>query len=372
MPGSVTPATTRYVSVRPDGRLQCDVCPRRCRLQPGQRGLCFVRERVQDEIVLSTYGLSSGLCIDPIEKKPLHHFLPGTPVLSLGTAGCNLACKFCQNWDISKSKQMHTLQSPATPQAIAETARAHGARSVAFTYNDPVIFLEYAHDTAAACRALGIEAIAVTAGYITDEARPEFFRWMSAANVDLKAFSEDFYRKVTSGHLQPVLDTLRYLVHETEVWTEVTTLLIPGLNDDEEELKALSGWMAAELGPQVPLHFSAFHPDYRMLNRPATPLSTLRRARKIAMQEGLHYVYTGNVHDAAGDRTCCPGCRAPLIERDWFELRSFRMQDGSCPDCGQRIPGRFEPTAGTWGRRRLPISRSEISKRDQPASDCGI
>lgn len=338
-----------------DGRVRCEVCPRFCALNDGQRGMCFVRRREGDDIVLTTYGRSSGFVVDPIEKKPLNHFFPGSNVLSFGTAGCNLACKFCQNWDISKSREMDTLQSEATPDAIAQTCVDHGVKSVAFTYNDPVIFLEYAVDTAKACRERGIHTVAVTAGYLTEVARPDFFSDMDAANVDLKAFSESFYRQVTASELQPVLDTLRFLRHETDVWFEVTTLLIPGLNDSDDELSRQADWMLENLGPEVPLHFSAYHPDYKM-DRPATPPSTLTRARNIARAAGLSFVYTGNVHDAEGDTTFCPSCDAAVIRRDWYEVLEYALDErGACASCGARIAGRFGAEAGTWGRRRLRV-----------------
>ncbi len=344
----------RYWHATESGKIQCDVCPRFCQLNAGQRGMCFVRMREDDRIVLTTYGRSSGFCIDPIEKKPLNHFYPGTSVLSFGTAGCNLACKFCQNWDISKSREQDRLQSQASPDGIAAAALENGCRSVAFTYNDPVIFLEYAVDTARACRERGIETVAVTAGYVTPEARTELFRDMTAANVDLKAFTEDFYHKVTASHLAPVLDTLRWLKRETDVWFEITTLLIPGLNDDSDEIARASDWILENLGPDVPLHFSAYHPDYKM-EIPATPPATLTRARTIARAAGLRFVYTGNVHDAAGGTTLCAGCGATLIARDWYELHAFRIEDGRCPDCGAAVPGRFAAEAGTWGRQRLRV-----------------
>src|SRR5262245_4401525 len=276
----------RYWHVLPDGRVQCDVCPRYCKLNEGQRGLCFVRARHNDRIVLTTYGRSSGFCIDPIEKKPLNHFLPGTPVLSFGTAGCNLSCSFCQNHDISKSRETDTLADRATPETIAAAAKALGCRSVAFTYNDPVIFYEYAIDVAEACHAAGVQTVAVTAGYMHPKPRAEFYRHMDAANVDLKAFTEDFYFKITKSHLVPVLETLEYLKHETKVWLEITTLLIPGENDSPQEVEKLSRWVVQHLGSDVPLHFSAFHPDYRMLDKPHTPPATLATARRIAMEQG--------------------------------------------------------------------------------------
>jgi pyruvate formate lyase activating enzyme len=347
----------RYWHTLADGRMQCDLCPRDCKLHEGQRGACFVRMRQGEQMMLSTYGRSSGFCIDPIEKKPLNQFYPGSSVLSFGTAGCNLACKFCQNWDISKSRDMDRLMDRASPGNIAAAASRYGCKSVAFTYNDPVIFAEYAMDTADACHALGIQTVAVTAGYIHAQPRRDFFAKMDATNVDLKAFTDDFYFPLTGSHLQPVLDTLVYLKHETQVWIEITTLLIPGHNDSNEEVGALSAWVAKELGPDVPLHFSAFHPDHKMREVPATPPATLVRARDIALQAGLHYVYTGNVHNAEGDTTFCPACHAPLIVRDWYEIKNYRLTaDGCCPDCGTALAGRFDAAAGHFGRQRIPVA----------------
>ncbi|MDD2918081.1 AmmeMemoRadiSam system radical SAM enzyme [Rhodoferax sp.] len=346
----------RYWHKIEDGRLQCDLCPRDCKLHDGQRGACFVRMRQGEQMILTTYGRSSGFCIDPIEKKPLNNFYPGSSVFSFGTAGCNLACKFCQNWDISKSHDMDSLMDQASPETIAKAARDHGCKSVAFTYNDPVIFAEYAMDTADACHALGLKTVAVTAGYIHEQPRRDFFAKMDAANVDLKAFTEDFYFKLTSAHLQPVLDTLRYLKHETKVWLELTTLLIPGRNDSDEEITAMCGWIKKELGADVPLHFSAFHPDYKMAEVPQTPAATLVCARNIALKQGLHYVYTGNVHNIEGDTTFCPNCKAPLIVRDWYQIINYRLTaSGHCPDCGRAVAGRFDATSGHFGRQRIPV-----------------
>ena len=340
----------------PDGRIQCDLCPRDCKLRDGQRGACFVRMREGDRMVLTTYGRSSGFCIDPIEKKPLNHFYPGSPVLSFGTAGCNLACKFCQNWDISKSQDMDRLMDQASPEAIALAAATSNCTSVAFTYNDPVIFAEYAIDAARACHERGIHTVAVTAGYIHPEPRQAFYAVMDAANVDLKAFTDEFYYKLTGSHLQPVLDTLVYLRHETQVWTEITTLLIPGYNDSDDEIERMSKWIVKELGQDVPLHFTAFHPDYRLLEAGPTPAATLTRARHIAQAEGIHYVYTGSVHDHEGGTTFCPGCNAPLIVRDWYRILDYRVtQSGHCPDCAATIAGRFGERAGTFGQQRIPV-----------------
>lgn len=347
---------TKYWHVCEDGRIQCDVCPRACKLRNGQRGLCFVRACEDDKIVLTTYGRSSGYCIDPVEKKPLNHFLPGTPVLSFGTAGCNLACKFCQNWDISKSRELDTLMDQASPARIAQVAAQLQCKSVAFTYNDPVVFMEYAIDVADACRALGIKAIAVTAGYICPEPRIEFYQHMDAANVDLKAFTEDFYHKITGSHLQPVLDTLVYLKHHTNVWFEITTLLIPGENDNPTEIAAMSQWIMDNLGPDVPLHFTAFHPDWKMMDKPPTPPATLTMAREIAMQHGLHYVYTGNVHDPEGGSTYCVGCNQCVVKRDWYRILEYKLSDdGKCLQCGTQCSGVFAGPHGTWGPKRVPV-----------------
>lgn len=346
----------RHWHLLDDGRLQCDICPRECKLHEGQRGLCFVRGREQDQLWLYSYGRSSGFCIDPIEKKPLNHFLPGSSVLSFGTAGCNLACKFCQNWDISKARETEKLSSAASPTQLAQTAQRLGCRSIAFTYNDPVIFFEYAIDCADAARVLGLHPVAVTAGYISPQPRREFYAHMDAANVDLKAFTDAFYKKICGGELAAVLDTLLYLKHETEVWFEITTLLIPDENDSNEEIENECRWIADNLGFDVPLHFTAFHPDYKMLDKPHTPPATLNRAREIALAHGLHYVYTGNVHDRSGSSTYCPRCRQLLIERDWYELGRYAVSDrGQCRHCGHQLPGYFDGPAESWGRKRVPV-----------------
>ncbi|MBW3664981.1 MAG: AmmeMemoRadiSam system radical SAM enzyme [Actinobacteria bacterium] len=353
---------TRYATPLDDGTVRCDVCPRACSLRDGQRGLCFVRARQGDDIVLTTYGRSSGFCVDPIEKKPLNHFLPGSAVLSFGTAGCNLTCRFCQNWDISKSREIDTLADTAGPELIAQTAEALGCRSVAFTYNDPTIFLEYAADAADACRERGIRAVAVTAGYINPEARRDLYAHLDAANVDLKGFTDRFYQRLCTGQLDPVLDTLRYLVHETDVWTEVTTLLIPGQNDSDEELDEMTRWIVDELGDDVPLHLTAFHPDFKMRDVPPTPPGTLTRAREIALRNGLHHVYTGNVHDVDGQSTRCADCGTVVIERDWYQLGTYRLTDrGACQVCGADVPGVFDGPVGTWGERRLPVHLASAS-----------
>ncbi|HNP26033.1 MAG TPA: AmmeMemoRadiSam system radical SAM enzyme [Nitrosomonas sp.] len=347
----------KYWHMLHDGRIQCDLCPRDCKLHDGQRGACFVRGRVGDSMVLTTYGRSSGFCVDPIEKKPLNHFYPGSSILSFGTAGCNLACKFCQNWDISKSRSFDKLAAQASPEEIADTAVLLGCRSIAFTYNDPVIFAEYAMDVADACHAQGVKTVAVTAGYIHAGPRRDFFAKMDAANVDLKAFTEAFYVKQTGAHLQPVLDTLRYLKQETDVWFELTTLLIPGLNDSVSEIETMCAWIMKELGDDVPLHFSAFHPDYKMNNIPETPKETLIKARQTARSAGLKYVYTGNVHYREGDTTYCPSCDHAVIVRDWYEIERYLLKDdGRCANCGAPIAGCFEKFNGSFGRHHIPVA----------------
>lgn len=346
---------TQWWTTLADGRVRCDVCPRACSLHEGQQGLCFVRARSGGAIVLTTYGRSSGFCVDPIEKKPLHHFLPGTPVLSFGTAGCNLACRYCQNWDISKSRSTHTLADAASPEGIARAAVAAGCASVAFTYNDPVVFLEYAADTADACHEHGLRTVAVSAGYVLAGPREQLFSRVDAANIDLKAFDEGFYQRICGGHLAPVLETLEWLV-ANGVWVEITTLLIPGMNDSDSEIGRLAGWVATTLGPHVPLHFSAFHPDFKMLDVPPTPPATLTRARQVARDEGLRYVYTGNVHDPEGGTTHCPGCGAAVVVRDWYRIDRYEVtDDGHCRACGAAIDGVYDGPVGQWGRRRRPV-----------------
>ncbi|HEY3182039.1 MAG TPA: AmmeMemoRadiSam system radical SAM enzyme [Gaiellaceae bacterium] len=360
-----TTVRTSYWHRLDDGRVQCDVCPRACKLREGQRGLCFVRACEGGEVVLTTYGRSSGFCVDPIEKKPLNHFLPGSAVLSFGTAGCNLSCRFCQNWDISKSREWDTLADAASPEAIAAAAEELGCSSVAFTYNDPVIFLEYAIDVADACRERGIKAVAVTAGYICDEPRRELYAHMDAANVDLKGFTERFYADTCAGHLQPVLDTLEYLRRETGVWFEITNLLIPGKNDSDEEFEAMTRWIVDHLGADVPVHFTAFHPDYKMLDTPPTPPATLTRAREIARANGIRHAYTGNVHDRGGQSTYCAGCGECVIERDWYRLGRYRLDEaGRCTACGTQVPGVFAGPPGTWGPRRLPVRLAPPGRRE--------
>jgi pyruvate formate lyase activating enzyme len=347
---------TKYWHAIDDDRVQCDMCPRYCKLREGQRGMCFVRMNAGGQVVLTTYGRSSGFCVDPIEKKPLNHFYPGSSILSFGTAGCNLACKFCQNWNISKSREVDTLADAASPPRLAEAAQRLNCRSVAFTYNDPVIFHEYAIDVARECHDREIKTVAVTAGYVCDEPRREFYSFMDAANVDLKAFTEEFYWELSKGHLQPVLDTLLYLRRETDVWFETTTLLIPGKNDSDDEIDRMTAWVVEHLGPDVPMHFTAFHPAWKMSDVPSTPSSTLTRARQIARENGVRHAFTGNVHDPEGASTICHECGQTLIGRDWYLLSEWNLtDDGRCTNCETRCAGVFDGAPGAWGGKRLPV-----------------
>lgn len=350
---------THYWHQLEDGRIQCDLCPRFCKLHDQQRGLCFVRQNLNQQIVLTSYGRSSGFCIDPIEKKPLNHFYPGSSIFSFGTAGCNLACKFCQNWDISKSREMDSLMSQATPETIAKAALNADCKSVAYTYNDPVIFHEYAIDTAQYCKELGIQSVAVSAGYVCAQPRAEFYRYMDAANIDLKAFSEDFYHKITGSHLQAVLETLLYIKQETNVWLELTTLLIPGENDSEKELQEMTLWVVENLGPDVPMHFSAFHPDWKMRNIPRTSTATLLMARNIALVNGVNYAYIGNAHDKTADSTYCHQCGELLIGRDWYQLSEWNLdKNGACLSCGTKCAGLFDSKPEQWGAKRQTVTMS--------------
>jgi pyruvate formate lyase activating enzyme len=350
-----TIASTKFWHLLDDGRVQCDLCPRHCRLREGQRGLCYVRQRLDDEIKLVSYGRSSGFCVDPIEKKPLNHFYPGSAVLSFGTAGCNLACKFCQNWDMSKSREMDTLADRAMPERLAETAVQLDCHSIAFTYNDPVIFHEYAIDVAAACHESDVKSVAVTAGYIDPEPRVEFFAAMDAANVDLKAFTDRFYYKICGGHLAPVLETLEYIRHETDTWLELTTLLIPGENDSDAELHEMCAWVVEHLGADVPMHFSAFHPDWKMRDIGPTPPATLTRARRIALDNGVHHAFTGNVHDPGGSSTYCHACGDLLIERDWYQLGRWQLD--ADPECCSRRDRGLAPFLATRTNIKLGLAK---------------
>jgi pyruvate formate lyase activating enzyme len=323
-----------------DGKILCTLCPRFCRLGEGQAGFCYIRKNVGGKLYSLGYGTSTGFAIDPIEKKPLNHFLPGTGVLSFGTAGCNLGCRFCQNWSISKAKLDEAHSLGTSPKKVVQLAIRHQVPSIAFTYNDPVIWGEFVIDISRLAREQGLKSVMVTAGYITPEARPDVYRYIDAANVDLKAFTERFYHKITFSHLDPVLDTLKWLKNETDIWFEITNLMIPDENDSPEETQQLCDWVLTNLGDSVPLHFTAFHPDFRMTDKPKTPAATLQRARQIALSAGIKYCYVGNVFDDEGQTTYCPACGKALIRRSWHDILEYNLVGDSC-SCGQTIPGRF-------------------------------
>ncbi len=352
-----------------DDRIICNLCPRHCRIGPGKRGFCFVRENRGGRLVSATYGRSTGFCVDPIEKKPLFQFYPGTPVLSFGTAGCNLGCRFCQNWTTSRSRDVAAGSELARPETVANAAVELGCRSVAFTYNDPIIWAEYATDTADACRRAGVKTVAVTSGYIAGQAREEFFRHIDAANVDLKGFTEAFYRDYCGAQLAPVLDTLRYLARETDVWLEITNLIIPEANDSPEEIEQMCRWIVGELGTDVPLHFTAFHPDFQINDRGATPRETLLMAHRIARRAGLHFVYTGNIDDPEHQGTLCPRCGQMAIGRHGYVLTPYNLDGDRCSTCGTRIAGRYGDGPGNWGGRRLPVRIANYAVAPSPKKD---
>jgi pyruvate formate lyase activating enzyme len=324
-----------------NGKILCTLCPRYCTIGEGQAGFCFIRQNINNKLYSIGYGRPTGFAIDPIEKKPLNHFLPGTEILSFGTAGCNLGCKFCQNWSISKAKIDNTNSLYATPENVILLAKKYNVPSIAFTYNDPIIFGEYVIDVSKLAKEEGIKSVMVTNGYIDKEARKDVFKFIDAANVDLKAFTENFYHKLTFSHLQPVLDTLIWLVKETNVWLEITTLLIPNENDSEDEIKKMCDWITQNLGEEIPLHFTAFHPDFKMNNKQRTPLETLQRARKIAIQSGIKFCYLGNVWDEIGHTTFCPSCNKPIIKRSWHEVIEYHLIDDHCKFCNEKINGVF-------------------------------
>ncbi len=323
------------------GKLLCTLCPRYCTIGDGQQGFCFIRYNEGGKLYTSGYGHPTGFAIDPVEKKPLNHFYPGTGILSFGTAGCNLGCKFCQNWSISKARLDEVNALTASPEDVVDLAKTYKVPSIAFTYNDPTIFGEYVIDISKVARQEDIKTVMVTAGYIDKEARKEVYKHIDAANVDLKGFTERFYHKLTFSHLENVLDTLKWLHQETDIWTEITTLLIPGENDSPEEIKQECEWIVENLGQDVPLHFTAFHPDFKMRDKEATPPTTLTQARDIALRLGLNFVYVGNVHNREGQTTYCPQCHTPLITRDWHSVHKNIINNGKCPKCGKAIPGRF-------------------------------
>ena len=331
----------RWWKQQKDGKILCSLCPRYCKIADDQSGFCYIRKNESGKLYSYGYGRPTGFAVDPIEKKPLNHFLPRTDILSFGTAGCNLGCKFCQNWSMSKAKVDDINSTDASAEDVVNLAKKNNIPSIAYTYNDPIIFAEYVIDISRLARQESIKSVMVTNGYISDEARADVFEHIDAANVDLKAFSEQFYYKLTSAHLQPVLDTLVWLRNETNVWIELTTLLIPGENDSAEEIKQMCEWVLKNLGDSVPLHFTAFHPSSRMMDYPATPAQTLINARNNAIKQGIKYCYVGNIHNSEAQSTYCPNCNVTLIERNWHSISVNQMKSGKCGQCGEDIEGRW-------------------------------
>ncbi len=327
---------------KPEGdKILCTLCPRYCKIGDGKPGFCYIRQNHGGELYTTGYGKPTGFAIDPIEKKPLNHFLPGTSVLSFGTAGCNLGCKFCQNWSISKAKLDELNSLTASPEEVVNLAKHYNTPSIAFTYNDPTIFGEYVIDISKIAREEGIKSVMVTAGYIDKEARKDVYKNIDAANVDLKGFTERFYHKLTFSHLYDVLNTLIWLKNETDVWFEITTLLIPDENDSGEEIKNECDWILKNLGDSIPLHFTAFHPDFKMINKERTPEVTLTKARNIALKLGIKFCYVGNVYNLEGQTTYCPTCNKQLIRRNWHSVIANKLNGNECFHCGQSIPGYF-------------------------------
>ncbi|MBI4859563.1 MAG: AmmeMemoRadiSam system radical SAM enzyme [Candidatus Riflebacteria bacterium] len=347
--------TARWWKPADDRTVHCFLCPHRCAIADGGFGICHVRQNRGGRLVSLVYGTATGFAADPVEKKPLAHFLPGTAILSFGTVGCNLRCVFCQNWTSSRAKADDIPLVDVTPDQVVALARKHGCPSIAYTYNEPIISAEFVVEVSRLARREGLKNVLVTNGYVTPEARPDVMECIDGANVDLKGFTERFYADLTGSHLEPVKDTLRWMVREAGVWVEITTLLIPGENDSPGEIAASTEWIATTLGADVPVHFTAFHPDYRLLSRPPTPPATLAQARAIAMQKGLRYVFVGNVMDEDSQSTYCPGCGKVVIRRNWHEIRSCELDGNRCRACGATIAGVFPGASAPAAPGRGPI-----------------
>ena len=331
----------KYQNILQNGKVQCTICPRNCILSDGQEGFCHVRKNINQNIELLTYGYNTGLAIDPVEKKPLYHFYPSSPILSFGTLGCNMGCLFCQNWDISKSKANPQNLNKTPPQEVVDIAKKYKCKSVAFTYNDPIIFFEYAIDTAKLCRENNIKTVVVTSGFINEEPAKEFFEYMDGANIDLKGFSQRFYGKNCLAKLQPVLDTIKYAVNETNCHIELTTMLIEGENDSSEEIQAECEWILENLGDNVPIHFSAFFPHFKFEDRKATSFEALIKAYNIAKTVGLKYVYTGNLSNIETSTTYRKNCGEPIIIRSGYQILEYHLENSECEYCSAICDGRF-------------------------------
>jgi pyruvate formate lyase activating enzyme len=322
------------------GKVHCYLCPRDCKIGEGQTGFCFIRKNEGGKLVTLGYVRPAAVQVDPVEKKPLFHFYPGTRIFSMGTAGCNMGCFFCQNWDISKAKSDQVHSVDLTADDVCQNAMQYECPSLAFTYNEPSIWGEYVIDISKRAREVGLKTVMVTNGYINEQAFYDVYEHIDAANVDLKAFTENFYGKITLTHLKPVLDTLKRLKRDTNVWFEITNLMIPTLNDNPDEVKQLANWVLDNVGNSIPVHFTAFHPDFKLRNIHNTPPETLEMARDIALEQGLKFVYVGNVFSDSAN-TYCPSCNRLLIERNWHQIVKYRISaDGSCA-CGTKVPGHF-------------------------------
>lgn len=334
----ITPHPALHFEKKPGRKVKCVLCPRECVVDDHERGYCGVRENRGGEYYTLVWGSPCTLNIDPVEKKPLFHFLPGTQIFSLATVGCNVNCKFCQNWQISQIRPEQEKSYEASPEKIMELARRAQVPAIASTYSEPVIFYEYVKDIGQVALKQGLKNIIISNGYIQEKPIIELLPFLSAVKIDLKAYTERFYKEVVGGELKPVLETLQRLA-KAGIWTEIVYLVIPTQNDDEGELRAMSRWVAANLGRDVPIHFTRFHPEYMMKTLPPTPMETLTNARDIALAEGLRYVYVGNVPGHPGEHTYCPSCKAVVIRRTGFHVELDGFDRGACRKCGQKIPG---------------------------------
>ncbi len=319
-------------------RVQCLLCPNRCILSPGQIGICRARKNIKGKLYSLVYGKIAAAHLDPIEKKPLYHFLPQSKAFSIATTGCNLRCKFCQNWEIAQVFPWEVETIEMSPEEVVQEAIERGAEVIAFTYTEPVVFYEYMLDIAKLAKEKGLKTVMITAGYINEEPLRELLKYLDAVKVDFKGFNDEFYQKMTIGHVEPVLRTMK-IVKEEGVWLEIVNLVIPGENDSEKDIKNLILWVKNNLGEEVPLHFTRFHPDYKLLNLPPTPIETLKKARKMAQALGLKYVYTGNIYDPEGSTTFCPDSHQPAVVREGFFVKEYNLdEEGRCPT-GEKIPG---------------------------------
>lgn len=327
-----------YYKKHPDREIECLLCPRLCKLGDKERGYCGVRENIGGIYYTLVYGKACTIAVDPIEKKPLFHFRPGSQALSIAAAGCNVNCKFCQNWEISQVRPEQIDHINLPPLLVANTAQKNDCAVVAYTYSEPVVFYEYMHDASLEARRIGIKNVVITGGHINLEPLEKLMKVVDAIKIDLKAFSQDFYTKYVRGELKPVLDAIK-IIAKSKIWLEIVYLVIPSLNDSLKEIKALCGWLLKEAGPDVPLHFSRFYPRYLMKNLPPTPITTMEKIRETAVTEGIHHVYIGNIPGHEGENTFCPNCQKRVIHRRGFQIRKIDLNQDKCKYCGNSISG---------------------------------